>query len=120
MRTRDLKPGFFRNPELKELRYEARLLFAGLWCMADRRGRLRDEAALIKADIMPYDNVKVEKLIDALAEKRLIIRYEADGCHYIWIPTFLKHQHPHPNEPESACPPCPAEDRAEPVKVGAM
>ena len=42
MRTRLLKPGFFMNEELARLPVRARLLFAGLWCLADREGRLED------------------------------------------------------------------------------
>jgi len=30
MRARNLKPGFFKNEELADLPFEARLLFAGL------------------------------------------------------------------------------------------
>ena len=109
MRTRDLKPGFFRNLELSEVAPITRLLFAGLWCFADRRGRCRDNPKLIKADIFPYENVPVEKHLRMLAEHGFIERYQVDGQPYIWIPTFLIHQHPHPNEQESMLPPSPSE-----------
>ena len=107
MRTRDLKPGFFRNLELSELPPITRLLFAGLWCFSDRRGRCRDNPKLIKADVFPYENVPVEKHLKALAERGFIERYEVDGQRLIWIPTFHNHQHPHPNEQESMLPPSP-------------
>ena len=109
MRTRDLKPGFFRNLELSELPPVTRLLFAGLWCFADRRGRLKDNPKLIKADVFPYENVPIEKHLRTLAEHGFIERYQVDGLPYIWIPTFLLHQHPHPNEQESVLPPAPSE-----------
>jgi len=41
-RSRNIKPGFFRNEMLAECSPLARLLFAGLWCLADRFGRLED------------------------------------------------------------------------------
>jgi hypothetical protein len=47
-RTRQIKPGFFKNDELAELPIEARLLFAGLWTIADREGRLEDRPKKIK------------------------------------------------------------------------
>src|SRR5512146_878511 len=109
MRTRDLRPGFFRNTELRSLPYEGRLLFAGLWCMADKRGRLKDDPALIKAEVFPSDNVKIDRLLTGLIDKGLIERYEAQGLRCIWIPTFHQHQHPHPKEPESVLPCCPSE-----------
>jgi hypothetical protein len=33
-----------------------RLLFTGLWCLADREGRLEDRPAEIKAEIFSYDD----------------------------------------------------------------
>ena len=39
-RARNIKPGFFRNADLAELTFEARLLFIGLWTLADSEGRL--------------------------------------------------------------------------------
>ena len=118
MRTRDLRPGFFRSTDLKGLPYETRILFAGLWCMADLRGRLLDEPALIKADVLPFDKVAVDKHLSLLAERGLIDRYEADGHRCIWITKFHQHQHPHPNEPESMLPCGVVEQRAN--KNGAM
>jgi hypothetical protein len=101
VRTRSLNPGFFKNEYLAELPYEARILFAGLWCMADREGRLEDRPKRIKGEVFPYDNIDVEPLLITLARVGLICRYEADGGCYLWIPTFLKHQRPHPNEAPS-------------------
>jgi len=37
-RSRNIKPGFFKNDHLVELPFEYRLLFAGLWTLADREG----------------------------------------------------------------------------------
>lgn len=112
MRTRDLKPGFFRNEELAALQPYARLLYQGLWCMADKRGRLKDSIGLIKSDIFPHENVPVAKHLDALVAAGFVIRYESGNVRYLWLPTFRKNQHPHPKEPESVLPPA-AEDPLE-------
>ena len=109
MRTRDLKPGFFRNEELAALHPYARLLFQGLWCIADKKGRLKDSPALIKADLFPYENVPVAKHLVTLAEHGFIQRYEVGNFRGIWLPTFQQHQHPHPKEPGSVLPQSPAE-----------
>ena len=47
--ARNIKPAFFANEFLAELPCEARLLFIGLWTLADRRGRLEDRSKGIMA-----------------------------------------------------------------------
>ncbi len=103
-RARNIKPGFFRDEHIVELPFEARLLFIGLWTLADREGRLKDRPNQIKIDIFPCDNVKVDKLLDQLAEKRFIIRYQVDGERYIQVVNFTKHQNPHIKESASEIP----------------
>lgn len=67
MRSRNLKPGFFRNELLAEIKPIGRILFQGLWCLADREGRLEDRPKRIKMDVLPYDtNVDVDSLITEL------------------------------------------------------
>lgn len=110
-RARNLKPSFFTDDELAEVAPLGRLLFQGLWCMADRAGRLEDRPKKIKAEVLPYDNCNIEKMLDELARRRFIIRYIADGVRYIQVRQFLKHQNPHVKEPESTIP-APGEHRA--------
>lgn len=103
-RIRSLKPGFFANEYLCELPFETRLLFEGLWLLADREGRLEDRPRRIKAFVFPYDVLEVDSMLSALAEKALIVRYVADGVAYLFIPTFLKHQRPKHDETASVIP----------------
>src|SRR5512143_3228047 len=105
MHGRTIKPGFWRNENLAELPYEGRLLFIGLWMLADREGRLEDRPRRIKMEIFPADNIDLEPCLDALVKARLIVRYQVGERKLIWIPTFEKHQHPHPHEPKSVLPP---------------
>lgn len=105
MRARDIKPGFFKSDQLAECTPWARLVFAGLWMIADREGRLEDRPKRIKAEILPYDNEDMDSLLNELQENELIIRYQVNGKRYIWIPKFLEHQRPHPNEKASEIPP---------------
>lgn len=102
MRTRYLKPGFFENEDLASLPATTRLLFAGLWLMADRDGRLRDRPARIKGELFSYENVNVERGLSQLATAGFIKRYEdGDGNKIIWIPKWKAHQRPHTHEPPS-------------------
>jgi len=105
VRTRYLQPGFFKNEELASLPFEARLLFAGLWLLADREGRLGDRPTRIRAEIFPYEDVDVVALLDKLHDRKFISRYEVDGRPYILIPTFCAHQRIHPHERKSCIPP---------------
>ena len=105
MRARNLKPGFFKNELLAELSSQARLLFAGLWCYADREGRFEWRPKRIQAEIFPYENkCDINRLLMSLHEKKLIGKYNQNGNFYGFIPNFLKHQNPHPHEAKSTIP----------------
>ncbi|MPZ13963.1 MAG: hypothetical protein GEU73_06000 [Chloroflexi bacterium] len=103
-RTRLLKPSFFLNQELGSLPPLARLLYAGLWCIADRAGRLVDRPAQIKAEILPYDDCDIDALLETLKNSGHIDRYLWERRRYIEIPSFNRHQTPHNREPESTIP----------------
>jgi len=103
-RARNIKPGFFLNDELAEIEPLGRLLFIGLWSIADREGRLEDRVKKIKAAVLPYDNCNIDKLLQALQGKGFIIRYEVDGEGYIQVVNFQKHQNPHMREQASIIP----------------
>ena len=105
MRARNIKPSFFTNPDLGECSPVSRLLFAGLWCCADREGRLPDRPKQVKAQVFPYDNVNIDEHLDELAYYGLIERYEVCGVKVICIPAFKKHQRPHVKEKASELPP---------------
>lgn len=104
-RSRNIKPGFFQNDTLAECDPLARILFAGLWCEADRSGRLLDRPKKIKAACLPYDDCDVNALLDQLAARGFIIRYVVETVAIIQVCEFSKHQNPHKKEAESALPP---------------
>lgn len=106
-RARNIKPGFFTNEDLAECSHAARLLFCGLWCLADREGRLEDRPKRIKASLLPYDDADVDMLLSELEEHDFIMRYEVSDSNYIWITGFHKHQRPHHMEEPSSIPPPP-------------
>jgi hypothetical protein len=106
-RARNIKPGFFKNDLLAECSPLARILFIGLWCEADREGRLENRPRRIKAECLPYDDCDVSTLLDELSERGFITCYEDGESHYIAIPEFSKHQNPHVKEQASQIPaPC--------------
>ena len=96
-RARNIKPSFFANDQLGELPPLARLLFIGLWGLADRKGKLEDRPKRIKIEVLPYDDCDVNELL-SLLDPEFIVRYTVDGIACIQIVNFLKHQKPHPKE----------------------
>lgn len=103
-RARNIKPGFFTNGDLVELPLHTRLLFIGLWCLADREGRLQDRPKQIKMEVFPADNLDVDASLDELAAAGFITRYRVGDRSYIQVVNFLKHQRPHHKEKESTIP----------------
>lgn len=103
-RTRNIKPGFFKNDLLAECDPLARILFAGLWTIADRNGRLEYRPRIIKAECLPYDDCSTDVLVAQLEQRGFVRLYECDGRRYLEIPTFGAHQNPHPNEKSSDIP----------------
>lgn len=113
-RCRNLKPGFFTNEKLAELPPLTRLLFAGLWCIADRDGRLEDRPKRIKAEILPYDDVDVDQSLELLTrgDDPFIIRYQVAQQRYIQVCHFRDHQHPHNTEKPSEIPGFPLDNES--------
>jgi hypothetical protein len=106
-RARNIKPGFFKNDRLAECDPLARILFAGLWCEADRDGRLEDRPKRLKAEYLGYDDCDADVLLSQLAARDFIKRYTVEGNKYIQVLEFKKHQNPHVKEQKSTIPaPC--------------
>lgn len=103
-RSRTLRPGYFTNEVLAELDYPARILFAGLWTIADREGRLEDRPKRIKVYTLPYDDEDIGTLLGELEKGEFIQRYSVDGSNYIQITNFQEHQNIHSHEADSVIP----------------
>jgi hypothetical protein len=103
-RARILKPAFFANDKLAECEPLARILFQGLWCVADREGRLEDRPKRLRAEILPYDDCDVSALLGQLEARGFVRRYSVNGENYIEVVNFAKHQKPHHLEAKSEIP----------------
>lgn len=105
MRARSLKPSIFRNEHLAVADPLYTVIFAGLWCSADREGRLEDRPAKIHLEINPGRSQDgTRKALDWLAVNGFIVRYQVDGARFIQVVNFAKHQNPHVREPASTIP----------------
>lgn len=91
-RIRSLKPSFFKDEALCDLTPVHRLLFQGLWCLADKHGHLEDRPRLIKIEVLPYDDCDVVALLSDLARAGLVVPYQVRGRRYLAVKNFRKHQ----------------------------
>lgn len=108
-RIRSLKIEFFRDEDLAVFSHAHQILFAGLWVLADKAGRLLDRPVRIHADLFPFQRdreLNVDAMLNELAdgEKPFIQRYVVNGRRHIAVINFLKHQRPHHTEAESELP----------------
>lgn len=91
-RKRMIDPEYWSDEQIGRWSFPARLFYIGLWNFADDEGRFKANNALLKAQIFPYDDKKVniQKLKQELGNK--IQWYVVDGLQYGFIRNFLKYQ----------------------------
>lgn len=99
-RARNIKPSFFTNEQLADNDPLGRLLFIGLWTLADYNGNLECKPRTIKVQVLPWDDCDIKQLMINLDKSGLIRFYSDSEKLFINIPNFLKHQSPHKNERE--------------------
>ena len=118
-RARNIKPSFFTHDELADNDPLGRLLFIGLWTIADYKGELEWRPKRVKAQVMPYDDCDIEALAINLEKTGFIRFYSVRGSDYVHIVNFNKHQNPHKNEKDkgSDVPAMTSENIAEPSQA---
>lgn len=97
-RARNIKASFFTHDKLADNCPLGRLLFIGLWTIADHKGELAWRPKRIKAQLLPYDECDIEKLAINLERSGFIRFYSVQGESYLHVVNFSKHQNPHKNE----------------------
>lgn len=91
-RMRNLKPSFFKDEDLCELPALCRILFEGLWCLADKNGNLEDRPRFIKIEVLPYDDCDVVEMLGRLEAAGFVRRYRVADKDYLSVLNFRKHQ----------------------------
>lgn len=103
-RIRTIKPEFFTSEDVVELSPLARLFYIGLWCEADREGRLSWRPKTLKLRYLPGDDCDLDSLTGELTDSGMVHLYEVDGVKYAEIPSFTRHQVINNREAESEIP----------------
>jgi hypothetical protein len=105
---RSIQGIIFNNDAMGELPPLTRLLFAGLWCLVDDKGRTEDKPRKLKKIIMGYDDVStgdIDEMLQSLHDKRFIVRYSTNGSSYIQVDNFSKYRNPYIHRNPSRIPP---------------
>lgn len=116
-RIRTIKPELLSDEELWDLGQEYPDLhilqsFEGLWMYADREGRFEWRPRALGAHILPYWQGDFSRVLDALATRGFVVRYEVDSREYGLVRTFRKHQVINNREADSELPAPPKESAA--------
>ena len=108
MKIRSVRPEFFTDAKMPLLTPSARLLYVGLWCIADDEGRGEYLPKLIEGAVFPHEQVDIFALLRELLDLGRLVVYEVDGQMYFHIPRFEDYQKPN-RKYESRLPAPPAQ-----------
>lgn len=111
------------NERLAECDMMSRLLFIGLWTLADREGRLECRPRLIRAHLFPHENLPpdIQQLLKQLEAGHFIQLYTTNESEYISINGWKEHQKCHHKEVESQLPePPPIHNHAQTMDDSSM
>lgn len=106
-RIRSIHPDITEDESLARVSPYAERTFVRLWTILDDKGRGKDNALLLKAQLYPIDQrmtaERVEKDLAELEAEGLLQRYEVDGKRYLcakpeaWS-RYQKPKHPTPSK----------------------
>lgn len=108
-KMRLVKPQLFTHEGLfeaeRDYQLPIRLAFISLFTCCDREGRFRWQLLRLKAEMLPYDNVDINGIFEALMLRGFIKKYKHQGEWYGCIPSWSRHQYIHyQREPASVIP----------------
>lgn len=98
-----VKPDLRTSEKVASWPYLLRYFWVLLWGYVDDHGKGRDNPLLVKADCFPLDaditGEVVDRLLWALVEADVLVRYTAAGTDYLMVKNWSEHQKPqHPGK----------------------
>jgi hypothetical protein len=94
VRIRQVKPEFWADADLARLSYAARLIYVGLWCVADDAGWIDWRPERIAHDLLGYEPTKARERHLAEWSEMLVAsgHLQVFGCGCALIPSLSRHQ----------------------------
>ena len=112
-RGRVITADFWTDGNMIGLSAFARLFYIGLWNHAYcDKGHLPDDPMGLKLKVLPADHVDPVELIGELQSCGRVVRLEAGGKSFLFMPTFATHQKADTRW-KTRCPACALEDSLE-------
>lgn len=117
MRIRAVKPDFWRDGDSTGAwPIDEKLVYEGLWSIADDEGRLQWNTRQIRAELFPFPegalltrdgaSLDLEAVLSRLIAVRRVALYQVEDRWYAWLPNFKKHQKiSHPAQSKLPAPP---------------
>lgn len=94
-RIRTIKPEFWTSEQILDLSLPARLLFIGLWNFCDDNGVHPASARVLKARVLPADDItvaQVDGLVKELLTQGLLREYQAQEASWWHVTGWSRHQ----------------------------
>lgn len=99
-RTRQIKPNYPFEKEIRALSIPARYFYELSWChMSDPNpnekimgGVLPYDLFYLQTNIFPGENIDVDPIINEIMAQKRYFPFDAQGKHWLWCPTMAKHQ----------------------------
>lgn len=94
MRIRQIKPAFWVDKTMASLPFRTRLVYIGLWQMADDAGWLLWDVEQAGAELLPFVSAGVRErwLAEDMERLKATGRVVAHDCGHVEIPTLPDHQ----------------------------
>ncbi|MBC9913150.1 hypothetical protein [Chitinophaga varians] len=94
-RDRMIRKKFWDDRKLSKISRDARLLFIGLWNLADDLGILVCDHLFIKSKVFPYDQIQLQQFgswLNELLAHGFISQFSHKKEDFYYLPNFSKHQ----------------------------
>lgn len=94
---RMIEPSFWQSESMGRLTIRQRLMFIGMFSNADDQGRLRASAPIVRASILPFDDVSlsdIEADILAIEREKCIKLYTVNDARYAQVLNWWTYQTP--------------------------
>lgn len=95
-RKRMLDPNIWDSKDFSKLSLLAKLVFIGMFSLADDEGKGRAEASFLKSKIFPFDDglrvADIDKTLEEIASHMSVTLYAQDGCDYYVLNNWHKWQ----------------------------